>query len=78
MQRVRLAIQHVADLLQRPALQDLADQLVAIGDQWREWALLCARMLRGRQPLEPAVLADGLAALAQAEQNFFSQLQRAL
>lgn len=71
-------LQEAADLLQRPALQDLADQLVAIGDQWREWALLCARMLRGRQPLEPVVLADGLAALAQAEQNFFSQLQRAL
>lgn len=71
-------LQEAADLLQRPAWQELADQLVAIGDQWREWALLCARMLRGRQPLEPALLADRLEALAQAEQNFFRQLQRAL
>ena len=71
-------LQEAADLLQRPVLQDLSEQLVAIGDQWREWALLCARMLRGRQPLEPAVLADRLEELAQAEQHFFSRLLRAL
>ena len=71
-------LQEAADLLQRPVLQDLSEQLVAIGDQWREWALLCARMLRGRQPLEPAVLADRLEELAQAEQHFFRRLLRAL
>lgn len=71
-------LQEAAERLQRPALQELADQMVAIGDQWREWALLCARMLRARQPLEPAVLADGLEALAQAEQAFFRRLYKAV
>ena len=51
---------------------------VWLARDWREWALLCARMLRGRQPLEPAVLADRLEELAQAEQHFFRRLLRAL
>lgn len=71
-------LQEAADLLNQPALRDLADQLVCIGDQWREWALLCARMLRGREPLQPALLADHLESIAQAERAFFRQLQQSL
>ena len=70
-------LQEAADLLNRPALNDLSDTLVDIGDEWREFALATARMIRDRDPLDPPRLADQLRAIADREQAFFRDLRRA-
>ena len=70
-------LQEAADLLARPALGELAEQLIDIGDEWREFALATARMIRDRDPLQPPRLADKLRAIADREQAFFRDLGRA-
>lgn len=70
-------LQEAADLLARPALGELAEQLIDIGDEWREFALATARMIRDRDPLQPPKLADTLRAIADREQAFFRDLRRA-
>lgn len=68
-------LQEAADLLARPALGELAEQLIDIGDEWREFALATARMIRDRDPLQPPKLADKLRAIADREQAFFRDLR---
>jgi hypothetical protein len=58
-------------------LEPLAARLVEIGDRWREFALAAARMIRGRDALEPPALAMRLRALAADEELFFQDLRRA-
>ena len=70
-------LQEAAELLARPALGELAEQLIDIGDEWREFALATARMIRDRDPLHPPRLADKLRAIADCEQAFFRALRRA-
>jgi hypothetical protein len=70
-------LQEAAELLNRPALGELAEQLIDIGDEWREFALATARMIRDRDPLQPPKLADKLRAIAGREQSFFRDLRRA-
>jgi hypothetical protein len=70
-------LQEAADLLNRPALGELAEQLIDIGDEWREFALATARMIRDRDPLQPPKLAAKLRAIADREQAFFRDLRSA-
>ncbi|QRM19795.1 DUF4872 domain-containing protein [Dechloromonas sp. TW-R-39-2] len=70
-------LQESADLLGRPQLDELSEQLIDIGDEWREFALSTARMIRDREPLVPAALADKLRRIAGREQAFFRDLRRA-
>ncbi len=70
-------LQEAAELLARPALNELAEQLIDIGDEWREFALLTARQIRDRDPLAPAALADKLRLIAEREHGFFHALRRA-
>jgi hypothetical protein len=68
-------LQEAAALAGRPALLPLADELVAIGDQWRELALASAMMIRGRQPLDPPRIAALLLEQAGREEAFFRTLR---
>lgn len=70
-------LQEAAERLARPALDELADKLIDIGDEWREFALATARMIRDRDPLAPPALADRLNKLADREQAFFRELRQA-
>ncbi len=70
-------LQEAAELLGRPALNELSEKLVDIGDEWREFALATARQIRARDPLAPARLADKLRLIADREQAFFLDLRRA-
>lgn len=70
-------LQEAADRLARPALNELANTLIDIGDEWREFALATARMIRDRDPLDPPRLADKLRTIANREQAFFHDLRRA-
>jgi hypothetical protein len=71
-------LQEAARLAALPALAPLADELVAIGDQWRELALASAMMIRGRTPLEPGRIGDLLRAQADREETFFRSLRDCL
>lgn len=70
-------LQEAAELLARPRLNELSEALIEIGDEWREFALSAARMIRDREPLAPAALADKLRQIAAREQAFFRDLRRA-
>jgi len=71
-------LQECAARLNRPVFDELADRLIDIGDEWREFALATARMIRDRDPLEPPRLAGLLNVLAEREKSFFGDLRRAL
>ena len=71
-------LQEAAALLGKPQLDELAEALVDVGDEWREFALATARMIRDRDPLEPALLSARLRKLADREQVYFRDLRRAL
>jgi len=62
----------------RPALGELAGELVEIGDSWREFALAAARMIRDRDPFDPGRLAGLLRGQGAREKDFFGRLERAL
>lgn len=70
-------LQEAAALLARPRLDELAEQLIDIGDEWREFALVAARMIRDREPLLPATLGERLRRLADRERAFFRDLRAA-
>jgi len=70
-------LQEAAGLLARPRLDELSEAIIDIGDEWREFALAAARMIRDREPLAPAALADKLRRIADREQAFFRDLRRA-
>lgn len=57
-------------------LATYADRLMTIGDDWRMFALTTARMVKGREPMQPAHLAVLLNQQADAEQAFFTDLKR--
>lgn len=71
-------LQEAARAAERPALAERAEELLAIGDAWREFALQAARMIRDREPLRPAKLADRLDDLSGREGRFYAALERSL
>jgi len=70
-------LQEAAELLARPRLNELSEALIEIGDEWREFALSAARMIRDREPVAPGKLGDKLRLIADREQAFFRDLKRA-
>lgn len=70
-------LQEAANLTGRPRFLDLATQLTRIGDEWRSFALATAQMVKKREPIVPARLADMLDQLATAEAEFFAALKTA-
>lgn len=71
-------LQEAAERGQKPAWAELAAELIGIGDEWREFALIAARMCRDRDPLSPVKLAGLLEALALREKSFFLALEKSL
>jgi len=71
-------LEEAATLIDRPAFAELAEQLVGIGDLWREFALATARMIRDRDPLDTGHLATLLRAQAAREKAFFISLKKAV
>lgn len=71
-------LQEAAGLAQRPQLAAFSDRLTAIGDGWRMFALKAARMVKGREKVDPPALAKLLRAQADAEEAFFRDLKRAV
>lgn len=71
-------LQEAAQLMRRPAIAQCAEQATAVGDEWREFALQCARMVRGRDPFEGGRLRVMLDALALRETRLYTALRAAL
>ncbi|MBX3618907.1 MAG: BtrH N-terminal domain-containing protein [Rhizobacter sp.] len=71
-------LQEAAQLAQRPELSAFSERLIAIGDGWRALALKAARMVKGREPLDPPAIAALLRQQADQEERFFRELQAAV
>jgi hypothetical protein len=71
-------LQQAAGVLGEPRLQEIAAQLTAIGDHWREFARLGARNCKGRGTAESSypALAGILRECAAREQRLFGELHR--
>ncbi len=69
-------LQEAASLTKRETLLKHADDLIAIGDGWREFALAVARMVKGRDPSNPSKLVDLLLNQASREEIFFTALRK--
>lgn len=70
-------LQEAAQITGRDELRAFSDRLTAIGDDWRAFALKAARMVKGREPVDPPALAALLQAQAAQEDGFFRDLMRA-
>ena len=71
-------LQEAAQLAERPVLAQFSERLTAIGDGWRVMALKAARMIKGREPVNPAAIAALLRQQADQEEAFFKDLQAAV
>lgn len=71
-------LQEAAALPGLAFLADFAERFLAVGDAWRAFALATARMVKGRDPMDPARLAGHLFALADLEEALYRDLRKAL
>ncbi len=71
-------LQEAAEIAALPELHALAERLNEIGDGWREFALKAVRMIKGREPFDPSVLAAMLRTQADREEELFRALKRAV
>lgn len=71
-------LQEAAQLAQLPVLTQFSERLTVIGDGWRAMALKAARMVKGREPLNPPAIAAMLREQAAHEEAFFRELKSAV
>lgn len=71
-------LQEAAELAQLPRLSEFSERLTLIGDGWRAFALSAARMIKGRESLDPPKVAAKLRAQAAQEEAFFRDLKAAV
>jgi hypothetical protein len=71
-------LQEAAGIVRRPALEDIAKELTAAGDEWRGFALASAMMCKNRRPMDYGELADRLGRCAEMERDVFRRLRRAI
>jgi hypothetical protein len=68
-------LQEAAALLDNPRLVAVAEQLTAVGDEWRRFALHAAKMCKDRMPMDYGLLADQLSHCANEETKIYRQLR---
>ena len=71
-------LQEAAPLAELPSLAGFSERLTTIGDGWRALALKAARMVKGREPLDPPAIAARLREQAAQEEAFFRDLKAAV
>ena len=71
-------LQEAAQLAQLPVLAEFSERLTNIGDGWRALALKAARMVKGREPVDPPAIAAKLREQAAQEEAFFRELRTAV
>ena len=70
-------LQEASDLLRAPRLDEISSELTAVGDQWREFAVVGARNCKGRASADESftTLASLLRDCAAAEEKVFRSLK---
>ena len=71
-------LQEAAENCDVPQLAEFSSRLLDIGDDWRALALAAARMVKGRDPLDPPAIAQLLRGQADREAEFFRDIRRAV
>jgi hypothetical protein len=71
-------LQEAAELSGMAVLAGFSERLMVIGDGWREFALATARMVKGRDAMNPIKLAELLHNLSRQEEVFFRDLKMAV
>lgn len=73
-------LQEAAEILNKPALNDLSKELTAVGDTWRDFALCASRIYKNRnnQNVGYNDAADILVKIADKEKAVFTQLKKAI
>jgi hypothetical protein len=71
-------LQEAARIMAKPALQECSAMATAIGDEWRAFALACARMVRGRDTVDMMRLRGLLEDLAAREADMYKALRAAI
>ena len=71
-------LQESARIMQSDCLQEAADEMTAIGDMWRSFAVETARIVKGRSKVEDAYnqAADILMNIADKEEEVFKKLKQ--
>lgn len=73
-------LQEAAEVLQNPKLKDLSTEMTAIGDMWREFAIVTGRIVKNRNKADENydIAADQLLKIADKEESFYKVLQAAI
>ncbi|OOB82830.1 BtrH N-terminal domain-containing protein [Flavobacterium columnare] len=73
-------LQEASTVLNNPSLAELSKEMTTIGDKWRDFAVMAARVYKNRSNQHDVynTLANELEALAQLEENFFKKLKKAV
>ena len=73
-------LQQASAIVQKPALKELAEELMVIGDGWREISLFAARIGKNREVGAANLKELGrlLAERAEVEEQFFRQLKKSI
>ncbi|MDR9499839.1 MAG: BtrH N-terminal domain-containing protein [Hydrogenovibrio sp.] len=69
-------LQEAGDILNRSECQDWAQRFIDLGDQWREFALICARLSKERGDHSLKEAADLLRQLADDELEIYNQMAK--
>lgn len=73
-------LQEASTVLNNPSLAELSKEMTTIGDKWRDFAVMAARVYKNRSNQHDVynALANELEALAQLEEFFFKKLKKAV
>ncbi|HUH26198.1 MAG TPA: DUF4872 domain-containing protein, partial [Flavobacterium sp.] len=73
-------LQEASDYLKNDALSELSQEMVVIGDKWRDFAVEASRVIKKRSNTANVyqVLSDQLMHLADLEEAFYKKLKKAL
>ncbi|AMO20975.1 BtrH N-terminal domain-containing protein [Flavobacterium columnare] len=73
-------LQEASTVLNNPSLAELSKEMTTIGDKWRDFAVMAARVYKNRSNQHDVynALANELEVLAQLEEFFFKKLKKAV
>jgi len=73
-------LQEAAQVLKNPKLSELSKEMTAIGDMWREFAIVTGRIVKNRNKADEnySIAADQLLKIADREENIYKNLLAAI
>ncbi len=71
-------LKEAAEKTHNRALDELAEQMTAVGDEWRQFALACSKQVRSKHALDVSEAADRLRSVAESEKQVWRGLLKAV